>query len=247
MQLRRHVFRGQPRPYLDGEVGPPTPLRVADHRQGPGRDHQARDDETVGLLRHLAERGCQGEAVERHARYQVHGVDGPAARGQGRPVAFPEDVDDWDFGKALGVLAEAVTETWGSAWLTDEFVRAKPVPRGLEELARHIAAGDDIIFVTARGCLPMEAHVRSRRHDDGLEWLVRHVRPLGLDPAGRTHFTADKLPVLRDFGAELMYDDSPSGALHLAEAGIPVIMPVYAYNAHVTHPNITRAEGWHSW
>lgn len=156
----------------------------------------------------------------------------------------PEAVGDWDFGKALGLPAELINETWASGFLTEELANAAAMPRGIEEVRRHVAAGDDVLLITARGCLPMEAASMGQRQADSLAWLGRM---LPVSPEGRTYFVLDKLPVLREHGVGLMYEDSPSTALKLAEAGIKVVMPVYAYNAHVSHPNITRVEGWHSW
>lgn len=54
----------------------------------------------------------------------------------------------------------------------------------------------------------------------------------------------DKLAGCRQYGVDLMIDDKPEVALHLADNGVPVLLFDAPYNQGVSHENITRVYNW---
>lgn len=77
------------------------------------------------------------------------------------------------------------------------------------------------------------------------KWLKKHGFVFnGIHYCSESHSPEDKLEGCRKFAVDLMIDDKPEVALHLADNGIKVLLFDTSYNQNVKHANIVRVYDW---
>lgn len=156
-----------------------------------------------------------------------------------------EDVTDWSFSRALGITEAQDVSIWESPLLAANMAKAPVLPGGRRALDAHFAAGDTVVYGTARGTGANGQAAAQMKADR--ELTPHYLASNGFLPAGTDIiYSGDKLGLANYVNPGLCYEDAPHNVLQLAEAGFPVVMPVFGYNRHVpAHPLITRVEGWH--
>lgn len=78
-----------------------------------------------------------------------------------------------------------------------------------------------------------------------LNWIGRHGFQFDdIYLCAEEHTLRDKLAGCRKYGVELMIDDKPDVALHLASHGVKVLLFDTAYNREVRRDDIIRVHDW---
>lgn len=105
--------------------------------------------------------------------------------------------------------------------------------------------GHQLYEITARKFVTMK---------NPLGWYSKHVFENWLKKHGfifkeihycsESHSPEDKLEGCRKFHVDVMIDDKPDVALHLANNGIKVLLFDTSYNKNVKHDNIVRVYNW---
>lgn len=101
-----------------------------------------------------------------------------------------------------------------------------PFPGAVEAIEKAVAAGLEVVFITARGQFANGERIKTLTR----AWLARHFgpwAPLNL------YFTSEKGPLARDLGATYAIDDHPRNADSLTRHGVQTALQTQTWNADV--------------
>jgi len=79
------------------------------------------------------------------------------------------------------------------------------------------------------------------------KWLNKHFSGVfkSIEYCSETDSPTDKLIACSKLGVNVMVEDKPEVAIHLANNGIKVLLVDAPYNKELEHPNMIRVNNWH--
>lgn len=133
------------------------------------------------------------------------------------------DVVEWDFPVASSTLGELILEAFRDA----DFVMSLPPMDGAQEAVKRLALDLDIIIVTSRKQLTIDAT---------RNWVKRWF---GIFPVVHTGDTKN------GYDLDILVDDAPHNVVPFADTGRPAILFDQPWNQQVPeHPLIWRCWNW---
>jgi len=159
----------------------------------------------------------------------------PRPRSWAPYVEYKVEAEEWY------AALDAATEEGNHLYL------GEPFPGAVEAVEKAVAAGLEVVFITARG----QFKNGNRIKDLTLEWIYRHF---GIEHVNNVHFTDNKGPMAHKLGVKYAIDDSMRNIDSLARYGIVATLHTQTWNedqawlrrvAHVEEfvDNVIRAEG----
>lgn len=148
----------------------------------------------------------------------------------------PTKPPTWDWLSGIG-KRDADDELWRRIGETKNYwLNLPPLDSalGARDWMAFAAIGIPIVFVTSRGSKTVGWPIYKQTQF----WLMENR----FSPSYPSVLVVkDKAKLATNlYDVELIIEDKPNTCLAFAEAGIPVLMPRYQYNAHIEHEKITR-------
>lgn len=134
---------------------------------------------------------------------------------------------------------------FGVRYFYDYCCRLEPRRNALAVCAKLASEGHGICAITARKFSTMNNPLGALSRSMFGKWCEKNE--LNFDDVffcTEKNTPAEKLEHCRKINAEIMIDDKPDIALHLAQNGIRVLLFDAPYNRSVAHVSITRVRSW---
>jgi uncharacterized HAD superfamily protein len=125
-------------------------------------------------------------------------------------------------------------------------IKWPPRDGAVEIINRLHSNGYKIYEITARKFVTKKSLIGWYSRKMLFNWFNHYAFQLdGIYLCSEEHSPEDKLLGCRKYDVDLMIDDKPDVAIHLADDGIKVLLFDTIYNQNVEHPNIIRVYNWH--
>ena len=130
----------------------------------------------------------------------------------------------------------------------DDYCSKEPPRDGAIEVTNKLNnEGHQLHEVTARKFTTFDNFLGKHYRRLFETWLNKHFSGVfkSIEYCSETDSPTDKLIACSKLGVNVMIEDKPEVALHLANNGIKILLVDAPYNQELEHPNMIRVNNWH--